>query len=201
MRLSARRKRQDPRTERLLQSIARVLIKSRCSPSVSAQKVFGSCLKNVAQPPHRDEYPRHCFVCSVPSDRRCVACFHPVCHDCSHETFRTRCVFNVDGKNSCPDVSSSPVESDCVTAEVNIVEDEQNMWRRIMKGTEIQLDAGRRSALLLSTQRVKPHFIAESLITSTIKNALSRAPREAFPATRVRVRPLSLISQPRRSED
>ena len=50
------------------------------------------------------------------------------------------------------------VEPDCVTAEVNIVEEEQNMWRRIEKGTKLQLDAGRRSALLLSTQRVKPHF-------------------------------------------
>ena len=39
------------------------------------------------------------------------------------------------------------------------------------------------------TQRVKPHFVAESLITSTVKNAWSRTPRETFPATRVRVRP------------
>ena len=62
VRLRARRKRQDPRTERLLQSTATVLINSRCSPSASAQKVSGLCLKNVAQPPHRDEHPRHCFV-------------------------------------------------------------------------------------------------------------------------------------------
>ena len=62
------------------------------------------------------------------------------------------------------------------------------MWRRIKKGAKLQLEAGRKSALLLSTHRVKPHFIAESLIASTIKNALSRAPREAFLATRVRVR-------------
>ena len=55
--------------------------------------------------------------------------------------------------------------------------------------TKFQLDAGRRSALLLSSQRVKPHFVAESLITSTVKDALSRTPREKFPATGVRIRP------------
>ena len=76
-----------------------------------------------------------------------------------------------------------------MSAEVNIVEEEQNMWRRIKKGTKFQLDAGRRSALLLSCQQVRPHFVAESLITSTVKDALSRTPRETFPATRVRVRP------------
>ena len=162
---------------------------ARCPPSASAQKASGTCLKIVAQSPHQDEHPRHCFVCSVLSDRCCVACCHPVCHDCSHKTLCTRCVFNVDGKNSCPNVSSSPVESDCVTAEVNIVEEEQNMWRRIKKGTTLQLDAGRRSALLLSSQRVKPHFVAESLIASTVKDALSRTPRETFLATRIRARP------------
>ena len=87
--------------------------------------------------------------------------------------------------NNCPNDSFSPVEVGCVKAEGNIVEEEQNMWRRVKKGTKLQLDAGRRSALLLSSQRVKLHFIAESLITST----MSRAPREALPATRVRVRP------------
>ena len=111
--------------------------------------------------------------------------FSSSCHDCSHKTLCTRCVFNVDDKNSCSNVSSSLVESDCVSAEVNIVEEEQN----IKKGTKIQLDAGRRSASLLSSQRVKPHFVAESLITSTVKDALSRTPRETFPATRVRIRP------------
>ena len=139
--------------------------------------------------PHHNEHPRHCSVCSVPSDRCCVACSHPVCHDCSHKTLCTRCVFNVDDKNSCSNASSSPVESDCVSAEVNIVEEEQNMWRRIKKVTKFQLDAGRRGALLLSSQQVKPHFVAESVITSTVKDALSRTPRETFPATRVRVRP------------
>ena len=153
------------------------------------QKASRSCLKNVPQLPHHDEHPRHCFVCSVPSDRCCVACSHPVCHDCSHKTHCTRCVFNVDDKNSCSNASSSLVESDCVSAEVNIVEEEQNMWRRIKKGTKFQLDAGRRSAMLLSSQQVKPHFLAESLITSTVKDALSRTPRETFPATRVRFRP------------
>ena len=63
--------------------------------------------------------------------------------------------FNVDDKNSCSNASSSLVESDCVSAEVNIVEEEQSMWRRIKKGTKFQLDAGRRSALLLSSQQVK----------------------------------------------
>ena len=63
------------------------------------------------------------------------------------------------------------------------------MWGRIKKGMKFQLDAGRRSALLSSSQRVKPHFVAESLITSTVKDALSRTPRETLPATRVRIRP------------
>ena len=101
VRLRARRKRQDPRTEKLLQSIATVLINSRCLSAASVQKSSRSCLKNVAQLPHHDEHPRHCLVCSVPSDRCCVACSHPVCHDCSHKTLWTRCVFNVDDKNSC----------------------------------------------------------------------------------------------------
>ena len=153
-------------TEDILQSIATVLINSRCSPSTSVQKG----LENVAWSPHRDERQRNCLVCSVPYDPCCVACFTPVCHDCSHETLCTRCVFNVDGENNRPNDSSSPVEPGFVTAEVNIVEEEEDMWRRVKKGTKLQLDAGRRSALLLSSQRVKPHFIAESLITSTIKN-------------------------------
>ena len=120
------------------------------------KRVSGSCLKNVAQLPHHDEHPRHCFVCSVPSDRCCVACSHPVCHDCSHKTLCTRCVFNVDGKSSCPNVSSSLVESDCVPAEVNIVEEEHNMATNQERN---DMSAGRRSALLLSSQRVKPHFL------------------------------------------
>ena len=74
--------------------------------------------------------------------------------DCSHKTLCTRCVFNVDDKSSCPNVLSSPFEPDCVTAEVNIVEEEQKMWRRIKIGTKFQLDARRSSALLLSSQRV-----------------------------------------------
>ena len=190
VRLRARRKRQDePRTESLLRSIATVLINSLCSPLTGAQNVSRSCLKNVAQLPNRDEHQRHFFACSFPCDRSCVACFQTVCRDCSHETLCTKCVFNVDGENNCPNDSFSPVETDCVTAEVNIVDEEQSMWRRVKKGTKHQLDAGRWNALLLSSQRLKPHCIAESLITSTIKNALSRAPREAGPATRVRVRP------------
>ena len=122
---------------------------SRCLSATSVQKASRSCLKNVAQLPHHDEHPRHCFVCSVPSDRCCVACSHPVCHDCSHKTLCTRCVFNVDDKNSCSNVSSSLVESDCVPAEVNIVEEQQNMWRRIKKGTKFQLDAGRRECFVV----------------------------------------------------
>ena len=66
-------------------------------------------------------------------DVACVECFHPFCHDCSHKSLCTRGVFNVDGKNSCPNVPSSPVEPDCVTTEVNIVEEKQNTWRRIKK--------------------------------------------------------------------
>ena len=44
---------------------------------------------------------------------------------------------NVDDKNSCSNVSSSLVESDCVPAEVNIVEEEQNMWLTSQEGNEI----------------------------------------------------------------
>ena len=99
-----------------------------------------------------------------------------------------RCVFNVDDKNSCSNVSSSLVESDCVPAEINFVEEEQNMWRRIKKGTKFQLDAGPHKffvAVIAASEN--PHFVAESLITSTVKDTLSRTPRETFPATRVRV--------------
>ena len=78
VRLRARRKRQDPRNERLLQSIATVLINSRCSRST--QKVSRSCLKNVAQSRHPDEHHRHCLVCSIPCDRSRAACSDPVCH-------------------------------------------------------------------------------------------------------------------------
>ena len=144
--------------------------------------------KNVERLSHRVEHPRHCTVCSVFCNRSCVACLDPVCHDCCHWTLCTRCVVSADSTNRSFDVSSSG-EPACVTAEVNIVEEEQKMWRRIKKGTKFQLDAGRRSALLLSSQRVKPHFVAESLITSTVKDALSRTPRETFLATRVRARP------------
>ena len=65
VRLRVRRKRQDPRTEKLLQSIATVLINSRCLSAASVQKSSRSCQKNVAQLPHHDEHPRHCSVCSV----------------------------------------------------------------------------------------------------------------------------------------
>ena len=117
VRLRVRRKRQDPRTEKLLQSIATVLIIHVVFPQRVCKKSSRSCLKNVAQLPHFDEHPRHCLVCSVPFDRG----------DCSHKTLCTRCVFNVDDKNSCSNASSSLVESDCVSIEVNIVEEEQNM--------------------------------------------------------------------------
>ena len=47
----------------------------------------------------------------------------------------------------------------------------------------VATNPGRRSALFLSSQQVKHHFVAESLITSTVKDALSRTPRETFLAT------------------
>ena len=75
VRLRARRKRQDPRNGRLLQSIATVLINSRCSPSIPR-----SCLKNVALSPHRDEHQRHCLVCSIPCDRSRAVSSDAVCH-------------------------------------------------------------------------------------------------------------------------
>ena len=92
VRLRARRTRQDPRTGRLLLSTVTVLINSRCISSANAQKVSRSY----------DEHQHQCLVCSVPCDRCCVAFSLPLSDDCSHETLCTRCVFNVDGKNSCP---------------------------------------------------------------------------------------------------
>ena len=81
--------------------------------------------------------------------------------------------FNVDNMNSCSNASSSLVESDCVSAEVNIVEEEQNMWRRIKKGTKFQLDAGRRSALFAVISASETLLCcAESLITSTVQRSL-----------------------------
>ena len=42
---------------------------------------------------------------------------------------------------------------------------------------------------MLSSLQVRPNFVAESLITTTVMDALSRTtPRQAFPATRVRAR-------------
>ena len=73
-----------------------------------------------------------------------------------------------------------------MAAGVIIVEEEQNTWRRVKRGTKLQLDALRMSALLLSSQRVKLHSVVESLITSAVKNALSRTPQQALLATRHR---------------
>ena len=56
------------------------MINSRCSPSISTQKVFRSCMKNVALSPHRDEHHRRCFVCSIPCDRSRAACSDAVRH-------------------------------------------------------------------------------------------------------------------------
>ena len=39
--------------------------------------------------------------------------------------------------------------------------------------TQLQVDAGRRGALRLSSQQVKSHFVAESLITTTFKDSQS----------------------------
>ena len=158
--------------------------------------------KNVERLPHRVEHPRHCTFLGL-LNRSCVACLDPVCHDCSHRSLCTRCVLSADNTNNSFDISSS-TKPICVTAEVNIVEEEQNMWRQIKKGTKFQLDAGRRSALLLSSQRVKPHFVAESLITSTVQDALSRTHVKRFLPQEFESDPeisLNLISQPRRSDD
>ena len=109
VRLRVRRKRQDPRTEKLLQSIATILINSRCLSAASVQKSSKSCLKNVAQFPHHDGHPRHCSVCSVHVliQFATIAPRKPLVQG----------VFNVDDENSCSNAPSSLVESDCVSAE------------------------------------------------------------------------------------
>ena len=56
--------------------IATVLINSRCPPSISTQKVSRSCLKNVAQSPHRDEH--HVTASSVQFPAIEVALFVPI---------------------------------------------------------------------------------------------------------------------------
>ena len=43
-------------------------------------------------------------------------------------------------KQGCSNDSSSSVGPVCVTAEVNVVEEEQSMWRRVKRGTKLQLD-------------------------------------------------------------
>ena len=45
-------------------------------------------------------------------------------HDCSHERLCAKCILKVRNRESRP---SSSVEPRCVTADVNIVEEEQNM--------------------------------------------------------------------------
>ena len=115
-RLRARRKRQGTRTERMPQSIATVLINSRCSPSTSTHKVSRSCLKNVAQSPHRDEHHRHCLVCSITCDFGRAVRSHPVCHprnalhDMCFSTFRLRFSASVTWKRCtcCTTVVAQP---------------------------------------------------------------------------------------------
>ena len=150
VRLRARRKRQDPRTERLLQSSATVLINSRCLSAASVQKASGSCLKNVAQSPRHDEHPRHCWVCSVPSDRCCFACSHPL-HFATVAPTRpfARGVFSTLTIRAVVSMFLPLPLNQIVSAEVNIVEEEQNMWRRIQKGTKFQLDAGTQECLVV----------------------------------------------------
>ena len=115
-RLRARRKRQGTRTERMPQSIATVLINSRCSPSTSTQKVSRSCLEDVAQSPHRDEHHRHCLVCSITCDFGRAVRSHPVCHprnalhDMCFSTFRLPFSASVTWKRCtcCTTVASQP---------------------------------------------------------------------------------------------
>ena len=52
-------------------------------------------------------------------------------------------VLSMDNKKGFSMDSCSSVEPVCVTAEVNIVEEEQNMWRRVQRETKLQLDTGR----------------------------------------------------------
>ena len=88
VRLRARRKRQDPRNERLLQSIATVLINSRCT-----QKVSRSCLNYVAL--RHIEMNINVTASSVQFPATEVALYVPI-QFATHETLCTRCVFNVE---------------------------------------------------------------------------------------------------------
>ena len=100
----------------------------------------------------------------------------------------TKCVLNVDNEKSRPNDSSSSVEPSCATADVNIVEEEQKMWRRVeKKGTKLQLNTGRRGA----SQQVRPHLVAESLITMTVikRSHPDTCDKHFLPRTRKRDQP------------
>ena len=62
---------------------------------------------------------------------------------------------------------------ECVAAEVNSVEGKPKICRTLLNGTTNQQDAGRRSAIMLVQQQVKPHVVAERLIAMTNKVGLS----------------------------
>ena len=123
-----RRKRQDPRIESLLRSIATHLFNSRgvsstCAghdsntpgeargdpvPSLLSPQclfsadtltaIFALRRENVEQVPHRFEHPRHCTVCLVLCNRSCVECHDRMYHDCSHESLCAKCVLKVDSR-------------------------------------------------------------------------------------------------------
>ena len=57
------------------------------------------------------------------------------------------------------------------------------------EGNEISAGCRTQKCFVVVIAASETHFAAESLITSTVKDTLSRTPRETFPATRVRVRP------------
>ena len=167
MRLRAKRKRQDPRTERLLQSIATVPPDTQPTP------------------PSLNRQDR---VWKLSLNRHIMMSTHVIVSH-SHKTLCTRCVSNVDDKNSCSNASSSLVESDCVSAEVHIRRGGAEYVATNQERNEISAGCRTQKCFIVVIAASETHFVAESLITSTVKDALSRTPRETFPATRVRVRP------------
>ena len=80
--------------------------------------------------------------------------------------------------------------SEFVTAEVNIVEEEQHMLRKHKRGSQIQLDAGRRNSIM-QQQVNTPCCCREFDDDDHQRCSLSlfhKSPRPALPAARVRAR-------------
>ena len=78
--------------------------------------------------------------------------------------------------------------SEYLTAEVNIVEEEQHMVRKLKRGSKIQLDAGRLNAIMqqqVNTPCCRREFDDDDHQRCSL---FHKSPRQALPAARVRAR-------------